>query len=57
MSRRKPQPAWLTPVLQGITIGMLIVFAFWFGTLSKTIEQTSKTVEELRVSNERMGLK
>jgi hypothetical protein len=48
-------PAWLAPVLQGVTIAMLVVFAFWFGALSKTVEQTARTVEELRVSNERMG--
>ena len=48
-------PAWLASVLQGVTIVILVGFAFWFGTLSKTVEQTAKAVEELRVSNERMG--
>lgn len=53
--RHDAVPTWLVPILQGITLVMLIGFAFWFGALSKTVEQTSKAVEELRASNEHMG--
>ncbi len=49
--RHDAVPAWLTPILQGVTIVILVGFAFWFGALSKTVEQTAKAVEELRVSN------
>ena len=34
---------------------ILVGFAFWFGMRTKTVEQTAKAAEELRVSNERMG--
>lgn len=53
--RHPAMPAWIAPVLQGVTIVILVGFAFWFGMLTKTVEQTAKAVEELRVSNERMG--
>ena len=53
--RHDAVPAWLAPILQGITIVILVGFAFWFGALSKTVEHTAKTVDELRVSHERMG--
>jgi flagellar capping protein FliD len=53
--RHDAVPAWLAPILQGITLVILIGFAFWFGALGKTVEQTAKTVEELRAGKESMG--
>jgi flagellar capping protein FliD len=54
-NRHNAVPAWLAPILQGVTVVILIGFAFWFGGLNKTVEQTAKTVEELRASKESMG--
>jgi hypothetical protein len=40
-------PAWLAPLLQGITVLSLFAFAFWLGALSNKIEVANAKVDTL----------
>jgi hypothetical protein len=52
-------PGVITSVLQGITLVSLLGFAFWFGGVSKTVDNTAerlKTVESAISGDRREGL-
>ena len=40
-------PGWLAPILQGVTLLAIIGCAFWLGTVSSTVSQTSAKVDAL----------
>ena len=45
-------PDWLGPVLQSITLALIIGCAFWLGSLSNTVSRTAQGVDKLTESKE-----
>jgi hypothetical protein len=39
--------SWFTNLLQGVTLAALVGFAFWLGTLSTSIKQSSERVDKI----------
>lgn len=45
-----PLPNWLSTILQGVTLTIVIGAAFWFGSLGSTVARTEVAVVELTKS-------
>src|SRR5690242_20143146 len=47
-------PQWLTPILQGVTILVLLGCAYWLGGINNTVNRTAATVDKLSDSKEKI---